>query len=86
MYRHGGDDAQTYMDENPGADWKAARTCADDALINALGVEKALRAIGFTGRIWDSTAALTDDAHDAFSEYNRGWAAAIDSALAQVSQ
>lgn len=76
-------DANTWMAENPHGAWARAirpgTLGADEALINAMGVEEAAVFLGVPRPHVDGE--LTKSAYKAFRDYARAWTATIEQAL-----
>jgi hypothetical protein len=75
--------AITWMNENPRSEWGAAirpgTLGADEALINAFGVNEAARILGVTRAYVNGE--LTKKAYEAFRSYAKTWAATVEDAL-----
>lgn len=85
--REGQADAITWMNENPRSEWADAirpgTLAADEALINALGVEEAAKLLGVSHPYTRGGFGLTKRAEEAFAAYSRAWAATVREALAR---
>src|SRR3982751_6335963 len=81
--QEGRSDAVTWMTENPRSAWPDAirpgTSGADEALINAMGVNEAARFLGVQRPYVKDE--LTKKAYAAFRAYARAWATTIEGAL-----
>lgn len=84
----GQSDATTWMNENPRSSWaatiRAGTLGADEALINALGVNEAAQLLGVQRPYVNGE--LTKKAYEAFRTYARAWAATVERALKSGSK
>lgn len=93
-YSHGWSDAETWMDENPREIWAKSvakgQLDADEALINALGLESALRAIGYAGPLERTDDGGGREVHPnvsaALAAYCHGWRECVLSACADGAE
>lgn len=86
--QEGQSDANTWMNENPRSDWEGAirpgTLGADEALINALGVNEAAKFLGVARP--HVNGELTKKAYEAFRAYARAWTATVEHALKSGSK
>lgn len=86
--RHGREDAQTWMGENPRSEWadaiKPGVLGADEALINALGYAATCKLFGIDPELQED-GGTPEVFHEACRIYSRAWRNTVSEAIEQIA-